>query len=205
MRLAERLKDGDVVGVGSGSSSYIAIQVLGERVKREGLRCFAIPTSHEAAFECAASGLIVTSLLQHSPDWSFDGADEVDPAFNLLKGRGGAMFKEKLLMKASPHCYILIDESKRVERLGEKFPIPVEAHPAALTVVEAGLRSLGAQDIVLRPGRGKDGPVITENGNFILDVRFQEVTEGLEQALKSLTGVLETGLFWGFPVDVLVA
>ena len=205
LRVARQLKDGDVVGVGSGSTSYTAIEAIGERLKEENIRCLAIPTSHEAAFACASVGMALTSLWEHSPDWSFDGADEVDKASNIIKGRGGAMFKEKLLMRASPRCLILIDESKKVERLGQNFPIPVEVHPAALTVVERGLIALGAEEIVFRLAKKKDGPVITENGNFILDVRFREIGEGLEQALKSLTGVLETGLFWGFPVEVLVA
>jgi ribose 5-phosphate isomerase A len=205
LRVAAQLKDGDVVGVGSGSTSYTAIEAIGERLKEEQIRCLAIPTSYEVAFACTSVGMPLTSLWEHSPDWSFDGADEVDHASNIIKGRGGAMFKEKLLMRASPRSLILIDESKKVERLGQKFPIPVEVHPSALTLVERGLVSLGVEEIVFRLAKNKDGPVITENGNFILDVRFREIGEGLEQALKSLTGVLETGLFWGFPVEILVA
>jgi ribose 5-phosphate isomerase A len=203
-RVASRLKVGEVVGVGSGSTSYLTVQALGERVREEGIKCLAIPTSHEASLACSSAGITVTSLWEHSPDWSFDGADEVDPASNMLKGRGGAMFREKLLMRACPRIVILIDESKRVERLGEKFPVPIEVHPSALTVVEKALVALGAEEITLRLARKKDGPVITENANLILDVRFREIHEGLEQALKTLTGVFETGLFWGFPVEVLV-
>jgi len=205
LRVASQVGDGDVIGVGSGSTSYLAIQAIGERLQEDRLLCFAIPTSHEAALACASAGIAVTSLWEHHPDWCFDGADEVDTASNLIKGRGGAMFKEKLVMRAAPRTLILIDESKRVDRLGQKFPIPVEVHPSALTVVEKALSSLGAEEIVLRLAKMKDGPVITENGNFILDARFREVGDGLEQALKSITGVLESGLFWGFRVEVLVA
>ena len=204
-RVAALLKDGDIFGAGSGSTSYVTIQALGARAKAEGLRCMAIPTSHEMMFACVAAGIPVTSLWEHSPHWCFDGADEVDPAMNLIKGRGGAMFKEKLVMRAAARSLVLIDESKRVERLGRKFPIPVEIHPSSLTLVERELRRLGASEIVLRLGKGKDGPVVTENGNFILDARFPEIENGLERELKAITGVLETGLFQGFVVELLVS
>ena len=205
LQVAALLKDGDVFGAGSGSTSYVTIHALGSRVQTEGLRCMAIPTSHEMKLACASLGIPVTSLWEHSPDWCFDGADEVDPAMNLIKGRGGAMFKEKLVMRAAARSLILIDESKRVDRLGRKFPIPVEIHPSSLTVVEKELRRLGASEIVLRLGKGKDGPVVTENGNFILDARFPEIGNGLERELKAITGVLETGLFQGFTVELLVS
>jgi len=203
--IAKLLKDGDVVGVGSGSTSLLAIQAIGERLKREHLRCSAIPTSVEAELSCIACGIPVTALAAARPDWSFDGADEVDPAKNLIKGRGGAMFKEKMLIYASPRPYILVDQSKLVQRLGEHFPIPVEVHPLGLTVAEAGLAKLGATEIVLRPAKGKDGPIVTENGNLILDVRFPEIVAETERSIKSIPGVIESGLFWGLPVETLVA
>src|ERR1051326_736110 len=153
-QLAGKLKDADIVGVGSGSTSLLTIQAIGERMKREGLRCTAIPTSIEAELACLSYEIPVTTLGAARPDWSFDGADEVDPAHNLIKGRGGAMFKEKLLIHASPRPYILIDESKRVQRLGERFPIPVEVHPLGLNVADKGLAALGATEIVLRPPKG---------------------------------------------------
>jgi ribose 5-phosphate isomerase A len=203
--IALLLKDGDVIGVGSGSTSLLAIQAIGERLKRENLRCSAIPTSVEAELACIACGIPVTALAAARPDWSFDGADEVDPAKNLIKGRGGAMFKEKMLIYASPRPYILVDQSKLVQKLGEHFPIPVEVHPLGLTLAEAGLAKLGAKEIVLRPAKGKDGPIVTENGNLILDVRFPEIVAETERQIKSIPGVIESGLFWGLPVETLVA
>jgi ribose 5-phosphate isomerase A len=202
--VAQQLKDGDVVGAGSGSTSLLTIQAIGERMKRDGIRCTAIPSSIEAELACIASGIPVTTLLTVRPDWSFDGADEVDPAKNLLKGRGGAMFKEKMLIYASPRPYILVDQSKLVRKLGERFPIPVEVHPLGLRVVEATLTKLGAKEVILRPAQGKDGPVITENGNVILDVWLPEITAVTERAIKSIPGVIESGLFWGLPVELLV-
>jgi len=202
-QVAARLRDGDVFGSGSGSTSYVTILALGERARAEQIRCMAIPTSHEMALACAQAGIAVTSLWEHTPEWCFDGADEVDPELNMIKGRGGAMFREKLVMRAASRSLILIDESKRVPRLGVKFPIPVEIHPLSLGVVEKELLMAGASEIVLRLGKGKDGPVITESGNFILDVRFASIGAGLERELKAITGVLETGLFQGFPVEIL--
>lgn len=203
--LADQVKDGDVIGVGSGSTSYVAIQAIGKRIQDENLRCFAIPTSHEVAIACASLGIPTTTLLEHHPDWCFDGADEIDPSHNLLKGRGGAMFKEKLVMQAAQKAYILADPSKLVERLGERFPVPVEVFPPALTVVEKALPSLGAREIHLRTAVNKDGPEITENGNLILDVRFRQIGNSLEKEIKQITGVIETGLFLGFPVELLLS
>jgi ribose 5-phosphate isomerase A len=204
-RIAEQVQDAHVIGVGSGSTSYIAIHAIAERVRREGLSVTAVCTSHEATLACVALELRVASLLQARPDWAFDGADEVDPERNLIKGRGGAMFMEKIVMQASPRNFILVDQSKLVTKLGGKFPIPVEVLPVALRVVERELAAMGAVEIVLRLAVKKDGPVVTENGNFILDVRFAEVVKTLERDIKAVPGVIESGLFIGRDVEVLVA
>ena len=204
LRLAEFVRDGEVIGVGSGSTSYMAIQAIAVRVKREGLRIATICTSHEVALACAAAGLSVTTLLQQRPDWTFDGADEVDPDRSLIKGRGGAMFLEKVVMRASLRNYILVDESKMVKRLGEKFAVPVEVLPVALHVAEKGLQDLGATEIAMRRAVKKDGPVITETGNFILDVRFAAIGKTMERDIKAITGVMESGLFIGHPVEILL-
>jgi ribose 5-phosphate isomerase A len=115
------------------------------------------------------------------------------------------MFKEKMLIYASPRPLILIDATKQVERLGERFPIPVEVHPLALSNAESALARLGATEVTLRPAKGKDGPIITENGNLILDVRFPAIDPETERRIKTIPGVIESGLFWGLPVEVLVA
>ena len=192
-----------VIGVGSGSTSYLALTRIAERIRTERLSILAIPTSLEIRMTCAQLGIPVTSLFSHKPDWTFDGADEVDSHFNLIKGRGGAMFKEKLLISSSPQTYILVDPSKKVERLGAKFPIPVEIFPEALTHVEDRLHRLNPREIKLRMGQGKDGPIITENGNMILDVWMDYIPENTESTLKSITGVLESGLFMNYKVEVL--
>ena len=194
--IASKVENGQVIGVGSGSTSYLALTRIAERIRTERLSILAIPTSLEIRMTCAQLGIPVTSLFSHKPDWTFDGADEVDSHFNLIKGRGGAMFKEKLLISSSPQTYILVDPSKKVERLGAKFPIPVEIFPEALTHVEDRLHRLN-------PRQGKDGPIITENGNMILDVWMDYIPENTESTLKSITGVLESGLFMNYKVEVL--
>ena len=147
---------------------------------------------------CAYFNIPTVTLMEKRPDWSFDGADEVDGNGWLIKGRGAAMFKEKLNIKNSKKVYIMIDETKRVEKLCTNSPIPVECHPDSINYVKDEIYKLGALDVKLRTGKGKDGPIITENNNFILDVMFKEVTEDLEIKLKDITGVLETGLFVGY-------
>jgi ribose 5-phosphate isomerase A len=203
-QLAAKAKDGDVIGVGSGSTSYLAIRALGERVKHDKLRVTAVCTSHESTMACAAAGIPVTTLLRACPDWCFDGADEVDPDQSLIKGRGGAMFLEKLVICAAPKSFILVDSSKMVQRLGEKFAVPVEFLPDSLHVVERELLALGATELSLRLAVGKDGPIITQSGNFVFDVRFREIGKSMERDIKSITGVIESGLFIGHPVEVLV-
>ena len=115
------------------------------------------------------------------------------------------MFKEKLLIRASAKNFILIDQTKIVKRLGEKFPVPVEIYPASMTYVEAELSRLGVTELTLRPAKGKDGPVITETGNLILDAYFKEIHIDLEKQIKLITGVIESGLFMNYPIEVLVA
>jgi ribose 5-phosphate isomerase A len=204
-QIAEKVKDGHILGVGSGSTSFVALLTIAEKVKAEKLNVKAIPTSIELSLACTKLGIPITTLYEHRPDILFDGADEVDPDNSLIKGRGGAMFKEKLMIVSSPVNYILVDDSKFVDKLGSKFPVPVEVFPQSLLHAEAELKKLGAVNIALRPAKGKDGPVITEAGNLILDVNFDGIDKGMEQKIKSITGVIESGLFIGHNIEVLVA
>jgi ribose 5-phosphate isomerase A len=204
-KIASLANDGDIIGIGSGSTSYMALLALAKRVKEENIRIKAIPTSLEITIACAQLGIPVTSLMEYKPDWAFDGADEIDSHLSLIKGRGGAMFKEKLLINSSPRTYIIADSSKMVSRLGSNFPVPVEVFPNALTYVGQALNELSPYEVNLRMAEGKDGPVITENGNLILDIRFDEIPHTMEQAIKSITGVIESGLFIGYDVEVLDA
>jgi len=202
-KIAERVRDGDVIGVGSGSTSYLALLAISKKVKEQKLNVLAIPTSHEVSLACSHAGLTVSTLLNARPDWYFDGADEVDPNKNLIKGRGGAMFAEKLVMKSAPENYILVDSSKFVSYLGEKFAAPIEVDPRALNLVETELAKLGAKEVQLRMAVAKDGPVITEAGNLILDVRFAKIEDGFEKEVKSIPGVIESGLFMNYNLEIL--
>ena len=203
--IAAKVKDGDILGVGSGSTVYVALQAIAKRIKEEKLNIKAIPTSIEISLFCAKLGIPLTTLYENKPDWLFDGADEVDPKHNLIKGRGGALFKEKLLISSSPKNYIIVDDTKLVDKLGTNFPVPIEVFPEALLHVEEKLLELGADELVLRPAKGKDGPIITENGNLLIDARFYNITDDLEFNIKSITGVIDSGLFINYNVEILVA
>jgi len=203
--IAAKVKDGDILGVGSGSTVYVALLAIAKRIKEEKLQVKAIPTSIEISLFCSKLGIPLTTLYENKPDWLFDGADEVDPNHSLIKGRGGALFKEKLMISSSPINYIIVDESKKVDKLCTNYPIPIEVFPTALLHVEEGLTRLGVRDLTLRPAKGKDGPVITENGNLLLDAWFDNVPDELEVEIKSITGVIDSGLFIKYNIEVLMA
>ncbi len=200
-QLASRLHDGDVVGIGSGSTSFLTLLALASRAKDEGLAFTAIVTSIEMARACSALGVRTEQLGEARPDWSFDGADEISPEGRLIKGRGGAVFKEKLVMAASCERYIVVDESKFVAKLGDRFPVPLEVIPLAIELVVERLRDFGLSSWLLRIAQNKDGPVITEFAGVILDVRFSE-TIPKEQDLEALPGVIAAGVFddWKYKV-----
>ncbi|WP_448698582.1 ribose 5-phosphate isomerase A [Mucilaginibacter sp. AW1-3] len=204
-QIVDKVKDGDVIGIGSGSTVYVALLAIADKIRTEKLNVKGIPTSLEISMFCSKLGIPLTTLFEHKPDWLFDGADEVDPDKSLIKGRGGAMFKEKLLMCSSAKNYIIVDESKIVKKLNTNFPIPIEVFPQALLHVEQELKQLGANSIVLRPAKGKDGPIITENNNLILDCYFDEIGKSMENDIKSITGVIESGLFIGYDPEIIMA
>ena len=203
--IASRVKSGEVLGVGTGSTVDLALIALGERIKNEKLQIGAVPTSYESAWRCAELGIQVLSPLYRGElSWGFDGADEVDPEFTLIKGRGGALLKEKIVAAKCKRFVVIVDDSKMVKKLGEKFPLPIEVIPDARELVERGLVQLGATQIVLREGGKKHGPVITEAGNILLDVTFSSLDASFEKRIKSLVGVVESGLFVGYADEVLV-
>ena len=202
--VAAKAKDGDIIGFGSGSTSYLAAKEIARWMEEENLKITAIPTSFEIKALCQDLKIPTVSILEAKPDWAFDGADEVSKQDNILiKGRGAAMFKEKLNMVNSGITYILVDDSKFVDKLNEKFPIPIEVYPEAVSSVKEALLDLGLTECTLRKAEKKDGPVFTENHNVILDAKFVEVYETLEEDIKSITGVIESGLFIDYPVEIL--
>ena len=202
-KIAEKVQNKQVIGFGSGSTSYLATIAIADKIKKENLKIIAIPTSLEIRMLCAYLDIPTAKLSEKKPDWSFDGADEVDCNNWLIKGKGGALFKEKLNMVNSHITYILIDSSKKVNSLGEKNKVPVEIYPDAINYIKEELIKLEAEEIVLRQAVNKAGPVITENGNLILDVKFKNITENLEKNIKEIPGVLENGLFIGYNVQII--
>jgi ribose 5-phosphate isomerase A len=194
----KHVKDGFVVGLGSGSTAALAIKAIGEKIKRERLSVLAVPTSYQAFLLAAQHGIAVTTLEEHGViDVTIDGADQIDPKRNLIKGMGAALAREKIVASASKQNVIIADESKKVNALGENsHPVPVEVLPFAIAVVKHRIEAFGGT-AVLREGKGKVGPVITDNGNAVLDAVFGVIRNAseLEVKLKMIPGVVETGLF----------
>lgn len=201
--LASHVRDGDVIGCGSGSTSFLAIHAIAKRVREERLVCRLIPTSIEVEMICRLLSVEVGSLISNKPRWCFDGADEVDPEGNLIKGRGGALARERIVMFASDQVFILADSSKRVNILGQKFAVPVEVRPEVVTLVANSLRELGVYEQTLRLAVKKDGPVITEGGNLIVDIRAECYGPDFFTALTLLPGVVDVGLFYGFDPEII--
>jgi len=162
-----------------------------------------IPTSYEIEMLCKTLAIPMTNIQEKSPNWGFDGADEVSPENWLIKGRGGALLREKKNMLKSPLTYILIDKSKKVEKLGSRFKVPVECEFGKIEEVEKELEKLGGTQIELRKAVAKDGPVITEAGNVLLDVKFHQIEQDLERKIKEIPGVVESGLFIDYPVEII--
>ncbi len=196
----KHVKDGLVVGLGSGSTAAYAIEEIGRRMKNEKVKVLGVPTSYQSFILAVKNGIPTTTLEEHPVlDLSIDGADQVDKDLNLIKGMGGALTREKIIACASKVNIIIADESKRTNILGAHGqPVPVEVLPLALSLVDRYVRKMSGKP-VLREGSGKVGPVVTDNGNVILDVDFGPIHKPAELAhgLKALPGVVETGLFIG--------
>ena len=205
--LARRVKDGEILGVGTGSTVDAALRAIGERVRKESLRLSVVPTSYQSAWACQDLGLTVLNPgFRGKLAWGFDGADEVDARLRLIKGKGAAMLQEKILAARCQKFIVIVDESKLVQKLGEKASVPVEVIPEAVILAEEGLRKLGATEVTLRNCTGgKHGPVITEAGNVVYDAKFSAISDTLERDIKAIVGVVESGIFTTLASEVLVA
>jgi ribose 5-phosphate isomerase A len=196
-RAASKLvRDGDIVGLGTGSTAYFAVVALGERVKA-GLKIIGIPTSVRTADLARSVGIPLTTLDENPEiDVTIDGADEVDPKLNLIKGGGGALTREKVIATASKKMVVVADSGKVVAVLG-KFPLPVEVIAFARTVVERKIVSLGGSPKLRLKADGS--PFVTDNGNEILDCSFGKIVDppALARELSGTPGVVEHGLFIG--------
>ncbi|TDX01174.1 ribose-5-phosphate isomerase RpiA [Dinghuibacter silviterrae] len=197
------IQNGTAIGIGTGSTAYWMIMALGAKV-REGFQITAVPTSRATVELAQAQGIPLATL--NDVDrlaLTIDGADEVDPAFQLIKGGGGAHLQEKMVAAASDRMIVIADEQKLVNRLG-KFPLPIEVIPFGWKQVQRRVAALGCPSSEIRQRDGK--PWITDHGNYILDAHFGAIADApaLGHALHEIPGVVEHGLFIGLATEVLV-
>ena len=186
----EEVESGMIVGLGTGSTIYYALLKLGEKV-RNGLDIIGIPTSKQTEEVATQQGISLSTLGEHPViDLTIDGADEVNPALDLIKGAGGALVREKIIAHASKQLIIIIDEGKRVEQLGSKFPVPVEVVPFGWGSTQIALNRI-CRDSTLRPN------FVSDNGNYILDCTFDGIPDPgtTECIINNIPGVVDNGLF----------
>jgi ribose 5-phosphate isomerase A len=198
------VKEGQVVGLGTGSTAKFFIELLGEEVKK-GLQIRAIASSIRSQEQALQLGIPITTFHEcQQIDVTVDGADEVDPQLRLIKGGGGALLREKIVASATKQFIIIVDKTKRVPILG-KFPLPVEVIKFARPLIEKEIAALGAT-VDLRLGTGGQ-PYLTDENNYILDCCFGQIpnADALARQLSDMPGVVEHGLFIGMTSLVLVA
>ena len=195
------VKSGMKLGLGTGSTAVHAVYRVGELLRQGDLQdIVAVPTSFQTMVACQRAGISLTTLndpaVDGRLDLTVDGADEVDPNWNLIKGGGAAMLIEKILAQASDRYSIIVGSSKLSSRLGEKAPVPVEVVPEALLTATRRLEALGG-GVQLRMATRKAGPVISDHGNLVLDVSFSEPfdPEGLDVKIMGIPGVTANGIF----------
>ena len=201
-RAADYVQPDMVVGLGTGSTAYFAIRKLGKRIE-DGLQIAGVPTSKQSHDLAEEFGIPLTDFnAVDRIDLTIDGADEVDPAFNLTKGGGGALLREKIVASASTREIIVADESKMCDALGA-FPLPVEVTPFGWQVTRLHLAKLGCEP-VLRRIEGE--AFVTDNGNYIVDCPFERIDAplALESRINAISGVLDCGLFCGLAHHVIV-
>lgn len=191
-RAVELVKPDTIVGLGTGSTARYFIDGLAGKV-RNGLRVRAVVTSEESRAQAQSGGIPISERIDGSLDLAVDGADEIDPAVNCVKGRGGALLREKVVAHASRRFVLIADESKLVGRLG-RGPVPIEVLPFLWEATSRSIESLGGRP-QLRMATG--GPFKTDNGNLVLDTAFGDVDAALGRALHEIPGVIEHGLFFG--------
>ena len=204
---AKLIPKSGAIGLGSGSTVAIFAKELGQLIAKDKARVSVVPSSYQA-YQLAIENKIPLTNLDINPNLllTVDGADEVDKDLNLTKGGGGALFQEKVVASASERLIIIVDESKLVDHLATRFEIPIEILPFSLGVVRRKIESIGITP-TLRLAQRKMGPIVTDNGNFILDLKFSKpITDPVQTAidLKMIPGVVETGLFIGMTDEVHV-
>jgi ribose 5-phosphate isomerase A len=197
-------RQGEVIGAGSGSTSFLTVKALAERVNAEGLLVRVVPTSLEIAWACEALGLSILQSVLSEIDWCFDGADEVDARNWMIKGRGGALYRERQVFRAARRRIVVADASKTVQRLGSRFAVPIEIEPSWARFALSEIGNLDTvESAALRFAEKKDGPVVTEGGGVILDARFRNIDSGTLRAIEELPGFRCHGVFAGYEFERL--
>lgn len=201
------VSDGMNLGLGSGSTTAYALEFLGRRIQNDDLDVRGVATSFATERRARAHGIPLTSF-DDTPtlDLALDGADEVDESFRLIKGGGGAHSREKVVAHQADRFAVLVDPTKAVDRLGTQFPVPVEVLPMAATPVMQALEDVGASP-ELRTAEAKDGPVVSDQGLWIVDAYFSDglsAPDDLNRMLCARPGVLDHGLFLDMATDVLL-
>lgn len=200
LEAVKHVQDGFIVGLGSGSTAALAVEALGERMKTEKIKIMGIPSSYQAFQLAVDCGIPITTLEEHPViDVTIDGADQLTPELYLIKGGGAALAREKIVAASSKLNIIITDQNKKAAFLGANNQfVPVEVIPFALAPVKRKLSELGAKPVV-REAKGKLGPIITDNGNVVIDAYFGEIKNPAELAVKvkMIPGVAETGFFVG--------
>jgi ribose 5-phosphate isomerase A len=203
LKAVDFVRDGMVVGLGTGSTAKHLVIALGEKV-RAGMTLRGVPTSQETAVLARQSGIpLIDSENRWEIDVAIDGADQVDPGFNLIKGGGGALLKEKIVAASARQFIVLVDHTKQVPVLGGSFPLPIEIVPFGWGSTAREIERLTKSPVVLRERNG--APFKTEAGNLIVDVHLARIEQpaDLEIALNQIPGIVETGLFVG-RTDILI-
>jgi ribose 5-phosphate isomerase A len=200
LKAVEHIQDGMIVGLGSGSTAAFAIEAIGDRVKSEGIKVMGIPSSYQAFQVAVENSIPITTLEEHPViDITIDGADQLTPELYLIKGGGAALAREKIVASATKTNIIIADLGKKAPFLGANNQfVPIEVIPFALTPVKRALTELGGK-VTVREAKGKLGPLLTDNGNAVLDVVFGEIKTPAELnvKIKMIPGVAETGFFVG--------
>ncbi len=202
---ADTVPDGACIGLGTGSTVAHVLDRLAERIRDEGLTIAGVPTSVHTAERARALGIRLTGFDEvERLDLTIDGADEVDPDLELIKGGGGALTREKIVAAASARLEVVVDETKLVERLGATFRLPIEVLEFGWRPAAARVRALGLVPSVRRDAAG--AAFRTDNGNLVLDAELppQDDLSGLEAALHAIPGVVEVGLFLGYAQRVFI-
>ena len=201
MRAVKHIENGMVVGLGSGTTVSFALKFIGELIAADELYdIYGVPTSIQTAFEAIKAKIPLTTLDEHPQlDLGIDGADQLDVKLNAIKGGGGALMREKIVASACKEYILIADESKLTDVLGTNKVVPIEIHPFGVTPALKSVEKLGAK-VSLRQSSGKLGPLVTDNGNYIIDADFGPIADPwwLNRELHAIPGIIETGMFLGY-------